>query len=248
MTRILLSILIFCLSVIPSMANEKTIVAAADPWPPFLDPATPKEGLSLEIARAAYETQGYTVEMNYVPWARAIDGVKKGKYDILPNTWITEERKTFLMFSDPYAVNNIKFIKNLDDPFEFEGMESLAGKKIGTIRGYGYGDTFLNATHFVREDVTDLMTNIKKLTHSSRRIDLTLEDEIVARVSIGNENPGLLSKIAFTKNALSSNNLYVSSGLQNPRHKEIIEAFNKGLAIIKANGTYARIMEAYGIK
>lgn len=230
------------------MADDKTIVAAADPWPPFVDPAAPKEGLSLEIIRAAYATQGYTVEMNYVPWARAIDGVKKGKYDILPPTWITEERKTFLMYSEPYAVNNIKFIKNIDDPFEFEGIESLAGKKIGTVRGYGYGDDFLNATNFVREDVTDLMTNIKKLTHSSRRIDLTLEDEIVARVTIGNENPNLLSKIAFTKNALSSNTLHVSSGLQNPRHKEIIDAFNKGLATIKENGTYAKIMENYGIK
>ena len=248
MVRILLSIIIFCLSALPCMANEKTIVAAADPWPPFVNPADPKEGLSLEIIKAAYETEGYTVEMNYVPWARAINGVKKGKYDIIPTTWMTDERKTFLMFSEPYAVNKIKFIKNQDDPFEFEGIKSLTGKKIGTIRGYGYGDEFMNADNFIREDVTDLMTNIKKLTHSSRRIDLTLDDEIVARVTIGNEKPSLLNQIAFTKNALSSNKLYVTSGLQNPRHQEFIEAFNKGLATIKTNGTYAKIMETYGIK
>jgi len=248
MKKLVLLIAILFLSVVHCAAEEKTIVAVADPWPPFVDPSAPKEGLSLEVIRAAYKTQGYTVKMEYMPWARAEDGVKKGKYDILPNTWKNEKRQKYLMYSEPYAVNEIKFIKTKEDPFEFDGIESLTGKKVGTVRSYGYGDAFAAATNFTKEESNDLITNIKKLTHSSKRIDLAIEDEIVARMVIAKANPDLLSKIAFTKNSLSSSSLYVTCGLANPRHKEIIDAFNKGLAEIKTSGEYAKILESYGIK
>lgn len=125
-------------------------------------------------------------------------------------------------------------------------MESLNGKTVGTIRGYGYGDAFLTAPHFKREETSDLISNTRKLI--AKRIDLTLEDEIVARVRLAQENPDLLNEISFTRNALSRNTLHITVGLKNPRHKEIVAAFNKGLAEIKKNGVYARIMESYGIQ
>lgn len=232
-----------------SAADEKTITAASNEWPPFVNNKdTENKGLSIEIIIAAYATQGYTVEMDIVPWARAMAHLKKGKIDIIPNTWMTEERKGFLKFSEPYAVNEIVFIKTEDDPFEFEGLESLTGKKIGTARGYGYGDLFMNATNFKREESKDLETNLKKLTHPKKRVDLTLADKIVAQYLVTTTAPGLADKIAYTESALSSNPLYITSGLANPRYKEIIAAFNKGLAEIKANGTYAKILASYGIQ
>ena len=226
-------------------AAEKIIIAAADPWPPFVDPSHPKEGLSLEIIRAAYKTQGYVVKMEYVPWARAERGVNDGRYDILPDTWVTDKRKLSLLFSESYATNRITFIKNIDDPFEYNGIDSLKGKTIGAIRGYGYGNEFLKSKAFKRDDVDSLIPNIKKLF--KKRIDLTLEDEIVARVVIANYNPDYLSKIRFTENALSSNTLHIASGLTNPRHKEFITGFNKGLRILKQNGEYEKILSYYGI-
>lgn len=248
MKRAFLVLLMLLSSVVHCMGEAKVIVAAADPWPPFIDPEHPKGGLSLEIVRASFATQGYEVKMEIVPWARAEDGVKSGSYDILPNTWLTEKRKSYLLYSEPYAANEVKFVKKAADPFEFNGMASLSGKTVGTVRGYGYGDEFLNATSFKREEAANIMANVKKLVHSDRRIDLTLEDEIVARATIKKEDPGLLSQVAFTKNALSKNSLYVTTGLANPRHKEIIDAFNKGLAAIKASGEYAAILKGYGVQ
>jgi polar amino acid transport system substrate-binding protein len=184
--------------------------------------------------------------MEYVPWARAEKGVKEARYDILPNTWKNEKRLEYLDYSEPYASNEVAFIKRKDDPFEYNGLESLKGKKIGIVRGYGYNTDFLSSSDFHREESNDLFTCIKKLLKN--RIDLSLEDRIVARVIIAKEDPNALSEIAFTNNVLSSNDLFVTVGKKNPRHKEIIEAFNKGLAAIKANGTYNSIMKNYGIE
>ncbi|OEU69150.1 MAG: amino acid ABC transporter substrate-binding protein [Desulfovibrio sp. S3730MH75] len=228
-----------------AFAANKNIVAAADPWPPFINPENSKQGLSMEIVRAAYETQGYKVTLEIVPWARAESGVKEGIYDILPNTWKTDARKKTLQYSNPYATNQVKFIKRTGDSFEYDGLKSLSGKTVGTVKGYGYGDAFMNDGGFQREETSNLITNIKKLVND--RVDLALEDEIVAKAIITKEDSSLLDKIVFTNNAFSSNDLYVTSGLKNPRHKELIDAFNKGLKEIKSNGTYKKILEGYGM-
>jgi len=227
------------------MSLEKVLVAAADPWPPFADENNPSDGLSLEIIRAAFQTQGYEISILYVPWARAINGVKAGVYDILPTAWKNKDRMEFLHFSAPYLQNSIKFIKRAEDDFVYNGIESLAGKTIGVIRGYAYGQEFSKATNFKKEDANDLFTNIQKLL--SDRIDLTVEDEIVAFSIIKEENPDFLSEITFLSPPLTIENLYVSVGFAHPEHEEIINAFNKGLAIIKENGVYKQIIRKYGV-
>jgi len=241
MGRFFLFLLLLSIS---STTFSETIIAAGDPWPPFLDPESPSEGIVLEIARAAYKTQGYEVEMKFVPWARAVHGVKEANYDVLLGTWHTKEREEFLLFSDAYLENEIKFIKRKDDPFEFTGMDSLTGKNVGIVRGYGYGDDFLKATNFRRPEGKNLMISIKKLVND--RIDLTLEDEIVARAMLKKQAPDLLEKIIFTKNSLSTNSLHVTSGLKNSKHKEYIKAFNVGFKAIKSNGTFEKILKKYG--
>ena len=242
--KCLLLAALLCTSLMAS-AEIKKITAAADPWPPFVDPNSKTQGLSLEIIRAAMATQKIEVEMNFVPWARAEADVKAGTTDIPPNTWLTEERLKDLTYSDPYASNEVKFIKRKGDAFEFNGIDSLAGKTVGIVQGYGYGDEFLKSTKFKKDASTDIVTNIKKLNLS--RIDLTLDDQIVVSALLQKEDPSLLSKIEFTKNALTVNKLHITTGKKNKNGAEIIAAFNKGLAEIKANGKLAEIFKKYGI-
>ncbi len=124
-------------------------------------------------------------------------------------------------------------------------MSSLTGKNVGIVRNYGYGDEFLNATNFNKPEANDLLTNAKKLL--GNRIDLTLEDELVAKSILSGAGMNL-ADFELTQNALSINPLHVTSGVANARNCEIIAAFNKSLAEIKANGTFDNILRKYGIK
>lgn len=92
-------------------------------------------------------------------------------------------------------------------------MESLSGKKVGIIIGYGYGDEFMNAGTFIREGGNDFIANIKKMV--SRRVDLTLEDEIVAKSILNKNAPALLEQIEFTQNSYFRNDLHVTCGFHN---------------------------------
>lgn len=229
-----------------SFAENKVISAVSNIYPPFVDPEIPTDGLSVEIIRAAFETQGYTITLNYKLWSDALDGVKEGKYDILVGAWFTKERTKYLIYSDPYSFIRIKFAKRKGDTFEYMGISSLRGKKIGIIKDFGYSDKFNNATNFIKVGADSITQNFRKLVNGE--IDLTLEDETVAIAKIKKSNPDLLKYIEFTKTPLTKRGNYVVSGLKNPRHKELIHAFNIGLDAIKANGLYEEIMRKYGIK
>ena len=224
-------------------AQAKTISAAADPWPPFVDPDNSTQGLSLEIIRAALATQGYEVTMKFMPWNRALIMVQTGKVDILPDAWMSAERQKDLLFSEPYAANELKFIKRQGDPFEYSGLASLDDKTVGTILGYAYSDAFQKSRNFRRLESYDLITNVRHLLDGT--LDLTVEDQIVATSRLKKADPNLLASIEFSKNALSVNKMYVAVGKTNPRAQDIIDAFNQGLAVIKANGSLAKILKPY---
>ena len=125
-------------------------------------------------------------------------------------------------------------------------MKSLKGRTIGTVRGYGYSDEFLKSNEFKRDEVADFMISIKKII--AKRIELTIEDEIVAKTRIAQENPQLFEQLKFTKNSFSVNDLHIASSYKHKRHVEIVDAFNKGMEIIKSNGTFEKILISYGIK
>jgi len=234
-------LLFWCFS---ASSAERVVTAASDPWPPFTDPDHPNQGLSLEVVRAALGTEGYEVTMRFVPWARAEEGARQGVYDIVPNAWMTAERERIFFFSEPYVENRIVFIRRKGEPFKYDGLESLKGFVVGVIRGYGYEESFLQASGFVREEASDFLTNIRKLL--AGRIDMTLEDEMVARRLLAEGGGEYAEKIEFVAEPLVVKNLYVVCGLSNPRHREIIEAFNGGLRSIRADGTYDKIMFSYG--
>ena len=242
--RKVLCLVALCLPLL-AWSHAQTLIAAADPYPPYVDTNLPGDGLAMEIVRAAFKTQGYNVKLEIMPWARAEKGVVDGRYDILVDVWRTEARAKELLFSNAYAVSKIKFIKRKENPFEFNGLESLRAKRIGVIRGYGYSDAFNSATHFSREEVPRMELNINKLM--LKRIDLTLEDEITAKELIHKMGPKVESQLDFTANALASNPLYVAAGLKHPRHKDITDAFNRGLLAIKADGSFLAIEKRYGL-
>lgn len=240
------SIIMLLLSASLSVSLQaETIKAAYGDWPPFFDSGQ-ENGIALDIAKAAFKSQGYSLEMHVVPWARVNNGVKNQQYDVTLGAWWTKERTKFYDYSDPFMENAIKFIKRKGDTFEYNGIESLSGKSVGVVRGYGYNDEFLTSDKFKRPEANGLIANIRKLTN--KRINLTLEDEIVAKATIAKEAPDLLSKIEFTENSLTVNKLHVATASKNPKAKAIISAFNKGLAQIQEDGTFDKILKKYQLK
>lgn len=217
------------------------LTAGADPWPPYIDSDLPKGGVSVQLADAALRTQGYTVSNRILPWARAIEEAKQARVDLILDAWWSQERSKFFLFSRPYLNGPLKFIKNKGGPFEYQGLGSLDNKIIALVRNYAYGDEFLSSKNFTHYLVHDFMQGIQMLVR--KRVDLTIENELVARTRISQSQPELLEQLEFVEPAISDNLVYLIASYKHPHHQEIIGAFNKGLAVIVENGTYQRILK-----
>lgn len=205
---------------------------AAYSWKPFIDVKRDDGGISIAIIRKALQNQGHDISLDSVPFARAMVMLKAEKVDILPAMWHSEERAETMLFSDSYAANRLVFIKSKGNNFEFNGLPSLHGKKVGVIRDYGYGEEFLNDKKIKFSISKSLDSNVAKLV--AGRIDLTVEDEIVSKTVI---KPELLEKIAFTSQALSESPLYITCNKTAAKCKALIDAFNAGLKAITADGS-----------
>ena len=235
----LLVALLVALSLGVPRADAETVTLAADTWPPFVNAEHPEGGVSVQIIREALGRHGYQVELTIMPWARAMLSVSEGTFDALPDAWHTRERAEALRFSKPYMVNELRFLKRAGDDFQYQGLKSLRGKTVGTVRDYAYGTTFHQAD-FKREEVTDLITNIRKLARG--RVDLAIADELVVRHRIADEAPELMDEIEFVETPYSTKELYLAVSHANPRVEEIIRAFNEGLTAMHRDGSFVAIM------
>ncbi len=224
----------------------ETIVAASDPWPPYVDEMHPQMGVSVEIANAAYATQGYKVKQLIVPWARALEGTRTGVFDLILDAWWSSERSREFMYSRPYLDGSVKLIKRRGEPFTYEGLESLSGKQIAVVRGYAYNDEFYASPNIRHYEVVDFASAVAMLLRG--RVDFAIENELVARYRLGQVAPDSIPQIEFVEPPVSLNLVYVISGYRNPRHYEYIGAFNRGLEIIRNNGEYAEILKRNGLQ
>lgn len=237
MKNVLLPILLFsqCFNSQYSLAD--TFSVAALDWTPFVDNERSDQGISITLLKKAMATQGHDLDIRPMPWARSLVLLNDQKVDILPAIWYTEARDKTMTYSDSYASNRLVFIKRKDDTFEYDGKVGLKGKFIGVVRDYAYTDGFLETAGVNFSEADSFMSNVKKVI--GQRVDMTLEDELVAKTIIPKP---MMKKLSFTRNALEEKPLYITCNNKNPKCSTIISAFNKGLQVLKDDGTYDQIM------
>lgn len=239
-----LFILVVSFGIIVPTASASVITAAQSPWPPFINDDDANPGLVVEIVTAAYQTQGYELQFNVLPWLRALKSAKTTRIDVIPALWYTRKRSKHYLYSDAYLVNEITFVKRASDPFKYSGVSSLDGKKVGVIGAYHYDSVFLSAQNVEKITADRLMVNLKRLI--SGHIDLAVSDRIVASHTI-KQSSLPASHFAFSDTSLSTTPLYLAISVHHPNAQRYVDAFNQGLAEIKRNGQLRRIEVKYGI-
>lgn len=65
------------MAVISPNSYAGKITGVTNPYVPFNDPDLTGQGIMVEIVRAAFESQGYELDMQFMPRAWAISGAKR---------------------------------------------------------------------------------------------------------------------------------------------------------------------------
>ena len=224
-------------------ASSAALTIVAGRWPPYVDQSMENKGLAMEIVSSALERAGYQSAFRFEHWPRALEGVEIGIYDIVGTLWRSPDREKRFVFSAPYWVNQIKFLKKKDREVKYENLDDLSGYVIGTVSDYAYGEEFDNARTLIKIPQNHIIQNLSKLHEGD--IDLTLGDEMAIRHELAQYMKTGFSEFEFLDKPLASRELYIAVSKQNPNAEKIIADFNRALREMKSDGSFETITKKY---
>lgn len=228
-----------------SSPAEQALRLVADPWPPFNDKSLLNNGVASDLVVNALARAGYTTVYAQVPWERAVRGLQQGTYDVLINAWYKEDRKEFGYYSQPYLINRVRFLQRKGSGIAFRQLPDLYPYSIAVVRGYAYADAFDQDARLSKVGVVSFEGAARML--AAQRVQLTLEDELVARHHLSRSLAGVRDQLEFLPQPLSENGLHILISLRHPRHKQIADDFNREIAAMRADGSYEQILRHHGL-
>jgi len=236
-----------CLSLVllPLAVTAQVLRLVADPWPPFNDHTLLNNGVASDLVSSALSRAGYATEYAQVPWERAVRGLRRSDYDVLINAWYTEERARFGHFSAPFLVNRIRLLRRKGSAIKFEQLSDLYIQRIAVVRGYAYSAEFNGDPRLHKIGVGSFASAARML--QAKRVELTLEDEFVARYHFARELSGIRDELEFLPRPLSENGLHILIRRSHPDHQGIAEAFDRAIVAMRADGSYAAILQRHGL-
>lgn len=237
-------LVVFCLLFGSELAaGKKNIEIVTTEYPPYYGSDLQNKGFITEIVVTAFDRSGYDTTIRFLPWQRAFDGTKAGKYTVLYTMWYRKEREKWFEFSDALPANEVGFFKRVGDDISFNNFEDLKPYTIGVVRGYVNPPGFDEAG-LTTEVVDNDALNLKKLLRG--RIDLVLIDKIVGQHILNINHTQRKHEVEWMKPPIrvESQHLVVSKRASDSR--EILDKFNRGLAAVIADGTVTKIMRKHG--
>ncbi|MHA7773134.1 substrate-binding periplasmic protein [Roseibium sp. M-1] len=243
--RAFLTITILAATTMSGTARE--LVFAADRWcPANCSPVSDRPGYMVEIAQAVFEPLGYTIRYVELNWARAKLYVRQGRFDGIFGAW-PEGEPDFIYprLSHGYSANGL-FVQG-QDPWIFHGPQSFAGRTVGLIVNYEYGEDFEAAIDtygypaYVAGDEA-LALNINKLKLG--RIDVVVEDVNVFRFKA--MEMGLADRFRLAA-SVNADEVFIAFSPKVPDAEELAGALDEGMKRLRASGDLARILARYGL-
>lgn len=222
-------------------AAETYIVAGDCTWPPMetLDKDKTPIGYSFDYVRAVAEAAGFEVEIRNIAWDGIFAGVAAGNYDIVASsTTITPERQKAFDFSDPYYEVHQAVIMPAGK--SIAKLEDLKGKsvggQIGTTGIFVMQKANVGAT--IRE-YDDVGLAIQDMV--AGRIDAVICDDPVAMYYM-NKKAEYAKKLSIP--LITDDAEYYGFTVKKGR-KDLVEKLNKGIKIVRENGTEAKLKEKW---
>lgn len=231
---VVLGVVLVCSSI---GAEAKQVTMGVYKWEPYVGEQKDKYGILADIVVAVLEKTGYEVDIKPFPFARIMKKLETGEIDLAPGISRTKERERFLDFSSPiYDVEQGFTSKKGRIPYKT--IADLTPYTGGIMRGTFWVEE-LEAAGIRYEEVAEQEQNIMKLT--SDRVDFVCMPKEIAFY--------LINKLGKDQNNYDFGLFKIEGqpvGIsRKTQFKELREDFEKGLAAIKSDGTYDKILSKY---
>ena len=227
----------------PAPAPAKVYVVGTDAaYAPFESQNEKGEivGFDIDVVSAIAQKGGFEVKFVNTPWEGIFNTLQQGDRDFLVSAiTITDERKQTMDFSDPYFdARQLIAVRENSKVAKFDDLKKL---KVGVQTGTT-GDEVVtkllgkNSTNVKRFESTPLA--LQELQAGG--VDAVVADNGVIENYVANNTGAKFKTVSDDSFAAEQYGLAVRKG-----NTELLEKLNKGLADIKADGTYDQIYAKY---
>lgn len=196
-------------------------------------------GIDVDITEAIAEAEGFTIEWQPMSFSAALQALETNQVDgMIAGMAITDERRESFDFTDPYFTSGNTFAVRPDSGIT--SYDDLAGETVAVKTGtkgfeiasemadeYGYEIIIFEDSANMYEDVM--------VGNSAATVE-------VFAVMAHAINTGQVD-LEFIGEELSPSE--VGFAVNKGRHPELIDAYNRGLQIIREDGTYDEILESF---
>lgn len=230
-------------AVAPAQAEEKTFVIATDTtFAPFefRDPSTGDlVGIDMDLMNTIADKEGFKVEIRSLGFQAALSAVQTGQADgVIAGMSITDERKEIFDFSEPYFESGVQMAVAATDD-SITSYKDLAGETVvakSGSEGLAEAEKLSKKYDFTVKALDQSATMYESVKNQSAVA--VFDDYPVLAYGIDQGN-GL--KVVTDKIPGGEYGFAVAKG-KNP---ELLASFNDGLAKLKADGTYDKILDTY---
>jgi cystine transport system substrate-binding protein len=219
-------------------AEGKIKIGTEGTYAPFTfhDASGKLTGFDVEIAEEVAKRLGVKPEFIETKWDGMFAGLDAKRFDIVVNeVGIRKDRKQKYDFSDPYIVSKAVLIVHKDNN-DIHSFADLKGKKAAQTLTSNLTDIARsNGAVIVQSEgfnqAIDLLT--------SKRVDATVNDGI-SYLDFKKQRPDAPIKKVDEQKKGTENGILFRKG-----NEDLVQAVNKALADMKADGTYLKISQKW---
>lgn len=198
-------------------------------------------GIDMDILEAVSKDQGFKYEVQVLGWDASIAACQAGQADgMIAGASITDERKASgWIFSDGYYDANQSMA--VEASSDIDGFDDLSGKavavKTGTMSA-AYAESLAGEYGFSVTYFEDSPTMYQAVVGG--QVAATFDDTPIMASNI--KDTGIAMKLV---DGTGNDPASYGFAIFNADNQELVDMFNKGLANIKKDGTYDKIIEKY---
>lgn len=224
-----------------SADTQKYVVATDTTFAPFEFQDTNGNfvGIDMDLLNAIAKEEGFEVEIKALGFNAAVQALESGQVDaMIAGMSMTDERKAKFDFTDSYFDSGIGMA--VSNTSGVTSYEDLRGKnvaiKIGT-QGADFAESIKDTYGFTTTTFED-SANMYQDVVSGNSV-AAIEDYPVLGYAISSNN------LPMTLLDYKENQTQYGAAVLKGQNASFIEAFNRGLATLRANGEYDNIINKY---
>jgi polar amino acid transport system substrate-binding protein len=240
--------MMYCVVIIGLMtaqtpAAPRTLVFVTLDAPPYFGEGLPDGGFYTELSREAFQRVGYTLEVEFMAWNRALELARQGDYDGMLGLYYTEERAKDFIYTEPIYDDEIVFFSRKGETITYTTLRDLTPYTIGALLGAAEIERFKQeGLKFI--ETSDYAINLKNLM--TNRIDLVFGSRVFLLNLIATQFPEWIEAIDVVQPPYRIEKMHNGISKNVADAATIVADFNRGFQMIKDDGTFDRILQKHG--